>query len=221
MAHVRRPGSLIVGERSQETLREKIKRIDFAARFYLRMILACIVVALGMGVYFFTICQPRVGATLIIAAAAFFSYGFNTHLQRRVRIGENTSGVLGMLRGRWDELRGDETLTKVFAGVISDLSVEERVKLRAYLYTVFDVYEYAIHLIQNGYFDHADSLAAQYENMIRKTLLYPHVVDLWEEVNDTGDSVFQNEYSRYLTGVVNGILAELRNDGSLPGQSTP
>lgn len=209
------PAKLILGNRPQQSARDKLSRLDILSHLYIFFILIATVVAGIIGLCYLEKGHPRVGVPLLIAVAAFLTYGFNTTIQRRVRVGENTSGVLEMLRGRWDELRSDETLSQIFSGKKANLTDIERVKLRFFLYTLFDVYEYAIHLIYHGYFPHAESLAVQYKNLIRKTLTYPHVISIWEETNESEEKTFQNEYSSQLRDVVNAIAYDLRDEGNL------
>ena len=152
----------------------------------------------------------RIGVTAILAVGAFVTYGANAHIQRKVRIGEATSAVLGILRGRWDEIRTDETLCEIFSGEKKELTPKEREKLRYFLYTLFDTYDYAIHLIYHGYFDYADELAGHYRNMIDKTLSKPFVIEIWEEQDSNAKFIFQNEYTPQLRKVIDILIAERR-----------
>jgi len=206
---------IILGNQTAHRTREKLLRLHFLSQFYIVVVLVLSAIAIFLGICFLSTSQPRVGVPLLIAAAAFLTYGFNAQLQRQLRVGAYTSGVLAMLRGRWDELRNDSTLVAIFSGGKESLTNEEELKLRYYLYTLFDVYDYATHLIYYGYFSYPEALANQYENMIRKLLLSPHVVTVWESRDETGELFFQNEYSPHLRKVVSIIVSELRSQGRL------
>ena len=206
--------TLIHGKRRQQPIKEKLDRIDNLSHAYVVIAGIFVVLAFIAGLCFFANDKPRIGVPLLIAVAAFLTYGFNTHLQRKLRVGENTSGVLIMLRSRWDELRTDKTLSEIISGDKPELSNIDRIKLRFFLHTLFDVFEYAIHLISNGYFNHPESLSLQYKNLIQKTLSYPFVVDIWKETNEAGEATFQNEYTQQLREVVNAIIEEMQTTAS-------
>ena len=208
------PVTLIHGKRRQQTIKEKFGRIDNLSHAYVVIAAIFAVSTLIVGLCFFANDKPRIGVPLLIAVAAFSTYGFNTFLQRKLRVGDSTSDVLTMLRSRWDELRTDKTLSKIISGDKPELSNIDRIKLRFFLHTLFDVFEYAIHLISNGYFDHPESLSLQYKNLIKKTLSYPFVVDIWKETNEAGDETFQNEYTPQLREVVNTIIGEIQTTAS-------
>ncbi len=148
----------------------------------------------------------RSGAHLLIAAVAVASFGLGTVMRRMERIGEITNEVLVIWRGRRDELWKDKHLSRVLSEGRSTIDAKDRFRLTNYLHTVFDVFEYAIHLISNGYFPSPEDVAGQYVGLIEKALKMPHVMEIWREES------FQDEYSQQLRDVVKMIIDEMRTE---------
>ncbi len=206
----RNPGSIIMNARGPEKWTDRIRRIDYSSNIYMGFCVFVIIVFVLLALCSFVIGEARNGFTLLIASVALFGYGLNTSIQRIIRIGDTTDGLLGILRGRLDKLREDDGLLEAMASTSRTSLDEKKVnKLRYYLYTLFDVYEYAIHLIHNGYFPNAADVAAVYEDIIKKQLAVPIVAEIWKEQDKNGKYVFQNEYTPYLRTGVDQLLQEI------------
>lgn len=156
------------------------------------------VVFFVLGVYFLVCTETvRSGAHLLIASAAVASFGFGAIMRRKERIGEITKEVLVMWQSRREELWKDERLSQILSMDQSALDAESKIRLTNYLYTIFDLLEYAIHLCSNGYFSPRKDVAHQYADLIGKILKMPHVAQIWLEED------FQAEYSQPLRDAVN------------------
>ena len=212
---MKKPGHYIFDYRKKETLKNKLNRMDFLTHLYILINIFLIIIGLTISSLFFYHGKWDDAAYIALATGAFFTYAYNTHLHRGIRIGEYTSNLMDMLHKRWDEFKNDNELIKLSSKDFGTLTDEEKNKLLHYMYPLFDVFDYALHLLQNGYFGHNTGLAGSYENIFKRTLKNHHIASIWNEIDKNGERYFQIEYSPYLRDIINNIHTDINLNNTL------
>lgn len=156
--------------------------------------------------------EYEAAATIFVFSVGITGFIFNTILSRQLHLNEVTDSTLGLLRERWDALRNDEDLLRLFCHKRErKLNSKDRLKLRLYLSTFIDLYILIIRYVRYGYFDRDTEieLAVVFENMTKSLFQYPYMVDVWRTTDKYGKGCLRDEYSGTTLYVVDNIVSEI------------
>lgn len=212
-------GELILQHRA----RRVTSRVDLLSRIYAYACGAFFVLSAGASIALERLGATQMAITLFVLSTGATGYLYSTLLAREMHVRDVTDRTIDHLRGRWDELRKDSELLDLLTGTIAsdELTSSQRVRLRLYLATVFDMYSLIIYYLTHGYFREPAHFAGIYEEMLRSLLRHGHVVEVWSARDCWGPGALCDEYGAVLTTVVNELISELKSSGSLTMSAPP
>lgn len=187
---------------------ERLADVHQGAYLYVAVAVGLSLMAVVGSVWLIFTGQLSTGTALAIATAAFVTYAYNAHFNRRSQIEQMTRQVMALFRDRRDVLAGDPDLLSILTGEVPDLTPIQIMKLECYLYSLFDAYLYAIYLVRWGYLDDRVDLYLMFRNMLSKSVALPHVIDVWN-CQRNGKQYFQDEYPAYFVSMVDEVVQDV------------
>ena len=191
-----------------------IRRVDRLMSLYTYTCAVFFAIAVLLSIILIWVDYIKIAVTMFVLSSAVTGYTYSSLLQRQMQIREDTDNTLSLLRSRWDELRKDPDLLRIFTSACTDSEVDSimKLKVRMYVATVLDMYTLIIYFINHGYYTHSKEFAVIYEQMIKSFFRYPFMIEVWKSRDIWGKGCIRDEYGESLVYVVDEVIKEIEQE---------